>query len=586
MTQHVSTIIKPIKPIYANDVEALKALREHLRVIGDNVQAGLDTRFHRIPDLHFLSCCILEQTKERSGWFLVLELSFDGDVRPFLEWVVNHQRATLDELLSSCEGYPAPGANSREVVDYLLDSTPAQAVYIGTPARSRRQIEDETGLRKRIAARLDKTAGLAMSRAQRWQEVVAGIYAESPELRTVPKRPLRVRLNPADPTVRARLAAAGRIGAGTILWIAGVAAAFVLARTAWQRALVLTPPLALGVWATGVFIRLSPGGLVRRVRVRVWGQAIRDGARTALYVAPAGGLVLAAGVLEPAGVGRVLLVTSGALLAVLTIALSSATVFSMFGGVATAAAAIVETALLWWFPRAIVPAFVGTVTIVAALLFVFAWRIRRLEANSKVWDEQDSLNHLRAVTRREYQQLQTHLASETDIAQDTFRMRTLCSVLRWVNGLSWLFFNQGHLDKITSIHFARFIVPPGRRTLLFLSNYDGRFEDYLGAFSTVTGVTAVWGNTAGFPRPFLLVFDGARAENHFKRYARASQVESLVWFSAYPNLSVAEIDRATYLREALAQPIDRHGAGVIAAVGRVLRPTLDEQTLVYLMDGR
>jgi hypothetical protein len=315
-------------------------------------------------------------------------------------------------------------------------------------------------------------------------------------------------------------------------------------------------------------------------------QGIREGIRTAAYVAPVGGLVLAAGAVQIARVAEVAFVTGGVLIALATITLIVILVFSIFGGVATVASVLISAVLLWLFPGAVVWAFAVTVVATLALLFVFALRIRRLEIGGEVQDEQDNLDHLKTVTRREYQQFQTHLASETDIAAGTFRMRTLCAVLRWVNVLALFWFNLGHLDTITSIHFARFLVLPGRRTLLFLSNYDDRFEDYLGVFSTVTGVTAVWGNVVGFPRPFLLIFDGANAENHFKRYARASQVESLVWFSAYPNLSVAEIDHATYLRESLARPIDRHETGVRAALSRLIRPTIDEQTLVYLMDGR
>src|SRR5439155_9818156 len=125
---------------------------------------------------------------------------------------------------------------------------------------------------------------------------------------------------------------------------------------------------------------------------------------------------------------------------------------------------------------------------------------------------------------------------------------------------------------IPIIHFARFLVLPERWSLVFLSNYDDRFDDYLGDFSSVWGVTAIWGNTVqrvgdelrGFPRPYLLVLDGARRENLFKRYARASQLESLIWYSAYRDLSVAEIDRATALREQMDQPIDDQTTGLLA----------------------
>src|SRR5262249_26576025 len=142
--QHARTIIKAIR---GGEVEALRA---KLRTRGDAVQSGDDHCFHDIPGLHFLSCSILPQTEKRPGWYLAVELSFEGDVNRFFEWVVRYKGEAIDELLSSCVGYPGI-ANPREVARYLLDSTPAQAVYFGTPGRSRQQIAEEAGLRTRIA---------------------------------------------------------------------------------------------------------------------------------------------------------------------------------------------------------------------------------------------------------------------------------------------------------------------------------------------------------------------------------------------------------------------------------------------------
>ena len=212
--------------------------------------------------------------------------------------------------------------------------------------------------------------------------------------------------------------------------------------------------------------------------------------------------------------------------------------------------------------------------------------LRRLEAKEEIWDEPEDTAHLALVTRREYAWRQSHLASEVDVQEPALRMFTLLSVLRWVGLLAWYWFNRGRLDRISSIHFARFVVLPERRSLLFLSNYDGRFEDYLGEFAETLGVTAVWGNAVGFSRPFLLLFDGARRENLFKRYARHSQRETLLWYSAYPKLAVAEIDRASELREHMTRAIDDGAPGYFARLRRWWRKPLDEPTLYALMDGR
>ena len=72
----------------------------------------------------------------------------------------------------------------------------------------------------------------------------------------------------------------------------------------------------------------------------------------------------------------------------------------------------------------------------------------------------------------------------------------------------------------------------------------------------------VWSNTVGFPRSYMLAWDGARSEQLFKNYARNSQIESLIWFSAYPRLTVQEIDHATAVCEALKRPLVRPGKGL------------------------
>ena len=97
---------------------------------------------------------------------------------------------------------------------------------------------------------------------------------------------------------------------------------------------------------------------------------------------------------------------------------------------------------------------------------------------------------------------------------------------------------SARLLNTQSIHFARWTILPGRR-LLFVSNYDGGFGGYLSMFATVgaSGVSAIWGNTDGFPRTFYLFGDGARDEQRFKGRARASQYETLLWYRRYPRLS-------------------------------------------------
>jgi hypothetical protein len=182
------------------------------------------------------------------------------------------------------------------------------------------------------------------------------------------------------------------------------------------------------------------------------------------------------------------------------------------------------------------------------------------------------ISELQAVEDR---QPQNHLSSIIYVKPGKFRLLTLTGVLFFINLVAKVFATQGNLSGIVTIHFARWIILPGkaneRNRLLFFSNYDGSWENYLGEFidHASVGLTAVWSNTEsgakrGFPDTRLLgaVFDekktwtsifpaGARDEQRFKAFARNSQRRELIWYSAYPDLSVKNIGNNMAIHEGL-----------------------------------
>jgi hypothetical protein len=153
---------------------------------------------------------------------------------------------------------------------------------------------------------------------------------------------------------------------------------------------------------------------------------------------------------------------------------------------------------------------------------------------------------------------QNHLSSIADIKSGRFRLLALRAVLAVIRAAATLAPVRGQLGGITSIHFARWVITPDRR-LVFLSNFDGSWENYLGDFVDLAarGLTAVWTNTdndVGFPHTTWLVQEGARHEARFKAFARYGMVPTLLWYSAYPELSVANISNNRAIREGLRQP--------------------------------
>jgi hypothetical protein len=151
---------------------------------------------------------------------------------------------------------------------------------------------------------------------------------------------------------------------------------------------------------------------------------------------------------------------------------------------------------------------------------------------------------------------QNQLTHVVRVKPGAFRHTTLVTVLRAVNLLAKIVFNQGNLGGIPSIHFARWVLLDDGR-LVFFSNYDGSWDNYLGDFvdRAALGLTGVWSNTEDFPPTRFLPFDGACAIEIFKAWTRSHQVPTQVWYSAYPNNTVVNIRDAVQILENLGQPI-------------------------------
>ncbi len=119
---------------------------------------------------------------------------------------------------------------------------------------------------------------------------------------------------------------------------------------------------------------------------------------------------------------------------------------------------------------------------------------------------------------------------------------------------------DGKLSGTEGIHSARWVMVEGGRRLLFLSNYDGSWEEYLTAFSknfgVSRGVTSIWSSAQTFPRTKFLVCGGAIHEKPFKEAVRANQIATQLSYSAYedPRFTVDFINRNRRIRRGLARP--------------------------------
>jgi hypothetical protein len=212
----------------------------------------------------------------------------------------------------------------------------------------------------------------------------------------------------------------------------------------------------------------------------------------------------------------------------------------------------------------------ATLFLLLALIALVAVLARALELIDKwryhnAWDL-TSFNNRPAYAREEVgiNRHQNHLASITLVKPGVVRRWLLSVSLGLINLLARLWFNRGDLGGIPTILSARWVMIDGGRRLLFLDNYGGAWESYLNQFidlSAVIGLNSIWTNTFikagaekktfGFPETQFLLWKGAQAEKPFKAYVRQSQVETIVWYSAYPTLSITNINANTNLRQSL-----------------------------------
>lgn len=96
---------------------------------------------------------------------------------------------------------------------------------------------------------------------------------------------------------------------------------------------------------------------------------------------------------------------------------------------------------------------------------------------------------------------------------------------------------KGALGDIATIHFCRWVIINDGKDMLFESNYDGSWENYIDDFgdSASLEMDTMWSNCVGFPTGGSLDIDW------FKQYIRDNQVPAQVFYSAYPNSTVQNI---------------------------------------------
>jgi deferrochelatase/peroxidase EfeB len=232
---------------------------------------------------------------------------------------------------------------------------------------------------------------------------------------------------------------------------------------------------------------------------------------------------------------------------------------------------------------------VAVAAIASVLLAVYCALRKREKAEIPI-DRAPEPGAVAAIMRRENHAAQNHLAALSVMKPGRLRRLTLVLAFWVIGQMAARFYRPGFLADIGTIHFARWVMIPETSDLLFLSNYGGSWESYLEDFITLAhaGLTGVWSNTVGFPQSSNLFADGATDGERFKRWARRQQIPTAFWYSAYPDLTTAQIRTNALLRQGLGAIMTEDEAqSWLSLFGSSIRPpeTLESSETQSLILG-
>ncbi len=192
----------------------------------------------------------------------------------------------------------------------------------------------------------------------------------------------------------------------------------------------------------------------------------------------------------------------------------------------------------------------------ASLSIILVWRFRTLEKTDPQFQpgySQNTHERFAKVSEGENEFLSNQLTHLVVIKPGLLRWALIRIVFFGLQVLAKNWYNLGKLGGIDSIHFARWSIIPNRG-VLFFSNFDSSWQSYLGDFinQASSGLSAVWSNTVGYPRTKWLMKAGSRDATRFLAWTREHQIPSNVWYSAYPGLSITNVNDNTEIHRGVA----------------------------------
>ncbi|MDM0080329.1 hypothetical protein QTI17_06970 [Variovorax sp. J31P179] len=179
------------------------------------------------------------------------------------------------------------------------------------------------------------------------------------------------------------------------------------------------------------------------------------------------------------------------------------------------------------------------------------WQLRRREKSDPEFCPRPDREAVQEMQRLEDHDLTNSFTALGPVKPGLFRRWLTQLILYAIDYACRHVFGRGHLARVQTIHFARWVFLDGKTRVLFASNYDGSHESYMDDFinKAAWGLNLIFSNGFGWPRTDWLLKGGARHELRFKYYQRRHQLPTQVWYKAYPGLTLTDLERNRRIRE-------------------------------------
>ena len=194
------------------------------------------------------------------------------------------------------------------------------------------------------------------------------------------------------------------------------------------------------------------------------------------------------------------------------------------------------------FPLLIVP--------VALVVVVFLLVLRHYEKSEPEIIHRPEVDQILELAALEDHDVTNQYTALGSVKPNQLPPRAVPRLLWLIDYFARHVYGRGHLGRIRTIHFARWVFLDDKTRMIFASNYDGSHEAYMDDFINKAG----WGlNLAfncglGYPRCRWIIKDGIDDELKFKYTQRRHQMPTETWYRAYPGLTVYDLERNARVR--------------------------------------